>query len=141
MKRAVTVEKIDELLRFLPLFEKPNRAFVEVWEGGEKSPEEAVTMPYPVYSADVKEFFRLAAQPCWSDNEYEPTAATAMLDDDETIRRATIEQVRTMLTYCARGERFCDGHWEGVLRSGKVVALLRDLPGLVETLPEDRPLI
>ena len=24
-----------------------------------------------------------------------------------------------MLTYCVRGERFCDGHWDGsVLRSG-----------------------
>ena len=61
MKRAVTVEKADELLRFLPLFEKPNRAFIEVWGGSEKSPEGAITMPYPVYSPDVEEFFRLAA--------------------------------------------------------------------------------
>jgi Family of unknown function (DUF6508) len=58
MKRAVTVEKVDELLRFLPLFEKPNRAFVEVSGGSEKSPEGAITMPYPVYSPDVEEFFR-----------------------------------------------------------------------------------
>ena len=50
MERAVTVNDVDELLRFLPLFEKPNRAFVETWEGG-KSPEGAFTMPYPVLTA------------------------------------------------------------------------------------------
>jgi hypothetical protein len=50
-------------LRLLPLFEKPNRTFVEAWEGGEKSPAGAIIMPSPVYSPDVKEFFRLAAHP------------------------------------------------------------------------------
>jgi hypothetical protein len=39
-----------------------------------------------------------------------------------------------MLTYCVRGERFCDGHWENLLRSGRVVALLRRLAELREAL-------
>jgi uncharacterized protein DUF6508 len=32
-----------------------------------------------------------------------------------------------MLTGCVRGERFCDGYWEGILQTGRVVALLRRL--------------
>lgn len=138
MKRAVTVEDVDELLRFLPLFEKPNRTFVETWGGGEKSPEGAITMPYPVYPPDVQEFFRLAARPCWSDDGYEPTAAATMLEDDKTIQQATIDQVRAMVTHCVRGERFCDGHWEAVLRSGKIVALLRRLQVLRADMGKSR---
>jgi hypothetical protein len=123
----MTTKDVDELLRFLPLFETPNRAFVESWAGGDESLGDAITMPYPVYPPDVLEFFRLAAQPCWSDVEYDPPTAATMLENDEAIQHATLSQVRTMVTCCARGERFCEGHWEDVLRSGKIVALLRRL--------------
>jgi hypothetical protein len=32
-----------------------------------------------------------------------------------------------LLTYCVRGERFCDGHWDAVLRSGRITAILHRL--------------
>lgn len=59
-----------------------------------------------------------------------PRSRRRSLEDEAGIRRATITQIRTMLTYCVRGERFCDGHWETVLKSGRVVALLRRLGAL-----------
>lgn len=126
-RTAVTPERVDELLRFLPLFDTPGRPFVESWGGGERPSDGATTLPFPVYAADVREFFQLASQAWWSDHAYEPVEAAAMLEDESTIRSATIAQIRTMLTYCVRGERFCDGHWEAVLESGHVVALLRRL--------------
>ena len=59
-----------------------------------------------------------------------------MLADEAFISRATLGELKTMLAYCVRGERFCDGHWEAILRSGRVVALLRRLAVLTETLDE-----
>ncbi|MBU1878486.1 MAG: hypothetical protein KJ734_06005 [Chloroflexi bacterium] len=109
-KDLPTPEQIDELVRFLPLLDAPAREFVVEWGGGQKTADGAIIMPYPIYADDVAEFYGVAGQPCWSDYEYEPRAAWRMLQDDEFIQRATVDEVKTMLTYCVRGERFCDGH-------------------------------
>jgi ADP-ribosylglycohydrolase len=127
-----TPDQIDELLRFLPLFEAPDRAFVERWAGGEKTQSGAVTTSYPIYPEDVLHFYRLAGQPCWSDYGYQPREAARMLEDEALIQRATLAQVKTMLTYCVRGERFGDGHWAAMLESGRIVALLKRLRALRE---------
>ncbi len=124
---------IDDLLAFLPAFEDPNRDWVEKWmpDAADYSPEaQTLVFPYPVYCEDVLAFFALAGQPCWSDYEYEPKRSGEMLEDDEAIRTADLQQLKSMLTYCVRGERFCDGHWGSLLRSGRIVALLRRLAEL-----------
>jgi hypothetical protein len=122
----LTPERVDELLRFLPLFRKPGRRFSE-WVGGGRSPDGTITMPHPVYTADVQEFFRLASQPWWCDREYQQRKVSNMLRDDHAIAAASIELVKAMLTFCVRGERFCDGHWEAMLESGRIQALLQRL--------------
>jgi hypothetical protein len=137
--QAPTTDQIDQLLRFLPLFEAPGRAFVENWGGGQETPDgKAITMPFPIYPADVLEFYRLAGQPCWADYGYRPRKAGRMLADDAFIRRATLAEVKTMLTYCVRGERFGDGHWAAMLESGKVAALLKRLSVLRDQIEPDR---
>jgi len=123
----ITRAEIDELLRFLPLFDVPGREYFAGYGGGERRADGTVTMLYPVYPDDVIEFYRLAGQPCWSDYGYEPREAARMLADEAFIRRATLDEIKTMLTYCVRGERFSDGHWGAMLESGKVVALLARL--------------
>jgi hypothetical protein len=131
---TITRERVKELLRFLRRFERPGRKYVKAWAGGKETAEGALTVPHPVYEDDVLAFFRLAGQPWWSDFSYEPREAYLMLQDDEFIGRCSLDDIRTMLTYCVRGERFCDGHWQNVLRSGRVVALLRRLAALEEKL-------
>jgi hypothetical protein len=129
-----TPAQIDDLLRFLPRFDVPGRAFIERWGGGKKTEGGAITMPYPVYPEDVLAFYRLAGQPCWSDYDYVPQEAGRMLQDDAVIRRATLAEIVTMLTYCVRGERFGDGHWAAMLESGRIVALLQRLRALREEM-------
>jgi hypothetical protein len=123
-------EKMDELLRFLPVFEIPNRQYVKDWGGGETTALGAITVPYPIYCDDVLEFYTLAGQTHWSDFDYNPREAYDMLSDDECISTASLDELRTMLTYCVRGERFADGHWAHMLESGRIVALLRRLAAL-----------
>ena len=133
-QHEITRDDIDALLAFLPLFEMPGRTFTQ-WRGGEKSGD-VLTMPFPVYDEDVKEFFTLAGQSCWTDYGYKPEDAARMLEDEEFVRRANLEQVKTMLTYCARGERFCDGLRESLLEGRQIVALLRRLEVIREQMRE-----
>lgn len=128
----ITRERIDELLRFLPRFKVPGRVWIERVGGGQETADGAVTMYYPLYCEDVLAFYQLAGQPWWSDYGYEPRVAAQMIADEERIARATLGEIKTMLTCCVRGERFSDGHWAAMLESGKIVAILRRLQMLRE---------
>ena len=130
----MTTEKMDQLLRFLPQFENPDREYVKEWGGGETTSDGAVTVPYPIYCDDVLAFFTLAGQTHWADYDYKPQEAYRMLSDDDLVSSASLDQIKTMLTYCVRGERFADGHWAHMLESGRIVALLRRLAVLREEL-------
>lgn len=134
VEASLTRVRIDELLQFLPRFEAPDRVFIQRWAGGKEGPDGARTMPYPVYADDVQAFFRLAGQPWWSDYGYHPARAREMLEDDAFVARATLAEVKTMLTYCVRGERFADGFWAAMLEQGRVVALLRRLAVLRDSV-------
>lgn len=122
----VTLVEIEELLFFLPLFEEPNRKFVE-WVGGKEVESGVFQIPYPKYSEDVMKFFRLAKQPCWRDKNYLSNGSREMLQDENLIKNATIENIKTMLTFCVRGERFCDGLRADMLENGKIIAILKRL--------------
>jgi len=50
-----------------------------------------------------------ASKEYWNDAGYVPAqAGWAMLSEDG-VRNATLDQIKTMLTYCVQGERFGDG--------------------------------
>ncbi len=133
---GITREEIDDLLRFLPLFDMPGREFVLGWTGGETIDDSTVTMLHPVYTEDVLEFFWLAGQACWSDFEYKPAEQATRLGDDAFIQKATLAEIKSLLTYCVRAERFGEGHWAAVLESGRVTAILRRLAVLRESLSD-----
>jgi hypothetical protein len=130
----ITRARAAELLAFLPGFEAPHRAYVKRWEGGAGS-DKVSTFPFPVYEEDVVAFFIAAGQSWWSDYGYRPEQAAAMVQDDAIITGATLGELRTMLTYCVRGERFADGHWAHLLETGRVQAILRRLAELAPELP------
>ncbi len=136
MRQEITSDRIDQLVRFISEFSRPGRRFAKPWQGSTRRGDEpAPLLPYPEYEPDVVEFFRLAAQVWWQADESSPAIAGAMLADPDALSRATLEQVRTMLTCCVRGERFCDGCWEGLLESGQIVALLQRLAVLRTEIP------
>ncbi len=62
----ITLEGIDALLRFLPLFDVPGRSFAR-WPEPAKPKGGAIAFPYPEYPDDVKEFYRLAGSGGWQD--------------------------------------------------------------------------
>ena len=132
----ITRARVDELLRFLPLFCKPDEELEPKWHGLGAGPDKNGTlhMPYPVYPPIIVEFFRLAAQPCWNDYGYVPEVANKMVQSDEVIASASLSEIKTMLTSCVRGERFCDGHWGAMIRQGRIGAILSRLDQLRESV-------
>lgn len=129
-----TLPEIDKLLQFLPLLEMPGRSYVTSNSDREPSLEEASSVPYPEYCEDVLAFFWQAGQPCWSDFEYEPREAWALLRDDRHIDTCSLDELRTLLTVCVRSERFVDGAWLNLLESGRIGAILKRLAVLRDSL-------
>jgi hypothetical protein len=120
-----TRHQIDTLLHFLPRLEQPGHDFITDYVTGNH-------MPYPVYEPVVKEFIQVAGASHWMDYGYQPAAAAAMLYDDAVMAQADLPQIKTMLTYVVRGERFADGHWGLLLKNGRIIALLRRLAEITQ---------
>ena len=136
VKRAdPTPAQVDELLRYLPDVEaSPNRVFPSL-QGPTAQPNISVGFDYPVW---VIRFFKVAAEPQWADYDYDPASTGLLIQDDAAVSSASMAEIRSMLTFCVRGERFCDGHWEAMIREGRISALLRRLLELRDSLPKDR---
>ncbi len=128
---APTPADMRELVSFLPVICAEGFRPVVRWSGGEKLAERAATMSFPVYDDAVVALFRTASRECWRDCDYRPDEARSMLMDRELVMRADIRALKTMLTYCVRGERFCEGHWAAMIDRGHMRRLLERVAGLL----------
>lgn len=122
----ITSGQIDQLLEFLPVFEGTGREFA-VWRGGETNEDGIMTMPHLEYLPEVYSFFELAAQKHWVDYDYGAKSPQEILGSPGRLADATLDEIKTVLTYCVRGERFGDGHWAHLLREGKIRDVLTRL--------------
>ena len=109
----ITTADMEELLLFQPLFADAQFEPVLEWN------------PWPVYTAEVMAFFRLAGSPCWADYNYLSSTASKKIDDDAFVAAASLADIRAMLMFCVRSERFGDGNWAYFLKSGRIVAVLQ----------------
>lgn len=134
--RLPTLQDIDELLAFLPLLEPEGFEPVERWGGSDVAEDGAVTLPWPQYNQTVIAFMQAAAKEAWSDYDYQPAQAARMLRDQEAVGQASLAEIRTMLTYCVRGERFGDGHWAAMIDQGHIRRLLTRLSELRQSVAD-----
>ena len=125
---TVTKSRADELIHFLHSFSVPGRQFRTRWSED--------ILPQPYYPADVLEFFQRAGMEWWMDATYDPSTSAEMLDDEQRVMSADINSIKTMLTFCVRGERFADGFWGSILEDGRLLRLLRRLEQIRSTLPD-----
>ena len=128
--RNPTSQEIEELVAFLPRLYEPGFSPVKKWHGGDKDDDGVITMPWPDYDETVMEFIKVAERECWTDPEYLSKSAGQMLKNDDAVTTADLDQIKSMLTFCVRGERFCTGHWGNVIENGYVRRLLHRLAEL-----------
>jgi hypothetical protein len=121
-----TRQEIDKLTTFLPRLYAEGFSPILAWEGGGKHKDGTYSLPYPNYDPLVEEFFGVVSQ-SWLDYEYSPEQAYEMLRDENLVKSASLSQIKSMLTFCVRGERFSDGHWGEMIEKGYIRRLLERL--------------
>ena len=55
-------------------------------------------------------------------------------------KAATLSRIKTMMTYCLRGERFCDGHWDAMIGDGHIRRLFERLDVIASGTSKEQPL-
>jgi hypothetical protein len=120
------LKDIEELTAYLPRLYEEGFSPILRWEGGEKLKDGSYSMPYPKYHSLVEEFFRVVGR-SWLDYDYSPEQASQMLRDEKRVKTATLSQIKTMLTFCVRGERFSDGHWGEMIEKRYIRRILERL--------------
>lgn len=94
----------------------------------------SIHLPLPGIPPLVDKLFKLASQEWWCDFGYDPEKSGEMVRSDDIIATATLDHIKTMLTFCVRGERFCDGHWFAMIVEGRITAILRRLKQLRDAI-------
>jgi hypothetical protein len=128
-----SLKEIEALAAYLPRLYAEGFSPVKQWNGG-KQKDGTFTLPYPDYDPLVEEFYRAISGGGWLDTGYDPSQAYQMIQDENLIKTASLPQIRTMLTYCVRGERFSDGHWAEMIEKGYIRRILERLSELAEQL-------
>ena len=121
-----TLQDIEHLTAYLPRLYAEGFTPVVKWEGGKNLKDGSITLPYPKYDPLVEEFFN-AVRGAWLDYEYDPEQAYRMLKDEQAVKKASLSEIKSMLTFCARGERFSDGHWGEMIEKGYIRRILERL--------------
>ena len=125
-----TTKDLRELISYLPKLYRKGFKPIHKWNGGEKNENGIIVMPWPQYDNVVSEFFKLASKDCWSDNSSNYEEIFQMIEDKKSIETADLTQIKQMLTYCVRGEKFCSGHWSTVIKKGYLARLIQRLDKL-----------
>jgi hypothetical protein len=127
LESAPSRNEIAELVAFLPRLYAEGIEPIKKWHFEKPGEENVTTLPWPEYDEVVDEFFRAASAEYWCDYDYQPEEADRMLEDYDFVKNATLSQIKTMITYCVRWERFCDGHWGAMIKGGHIRRLLERL--------------
>ena len=131
-----TAVDVRELLAFLPkLYADGLEPIKRVHS---KDEDGIIAFPWAEYEAVVDEFMSCIGRECWLDYGYVPQEVQKAIESEDAIRTATLPQIRAMLTYVLRGERFSDGWWGRMIEGGHVRRILERLAELEGELEESR---
>lgn len=110
-----TADDIQELVDFLPTLSAKGLKPVKTWGGGQETSANVFVLPWPEYEQIVEAFFEVAAKDCWADRQYLSREILDRLDEPGVIENADLAEIKTILTFCVRGERFCMGYWGAMI--------------------------
>ncbi len=102
-KPQPTAQDVRDLLAFLPKLYADG--CVPIKRVHSKDEDGVIAFPWPEYEGVVDEFMDCIRRDCWIDCDYVPQDVEKLIESEEAIKRATLRQIRAMLTYVLRGER------------------------------------
>lgn len=119
-------EQIEKITSFLENFEDTQQIFME-----NKKDNRGLTQKNSYeYRKDVKEFFTLLQEREWDYLDYLSPEIREFIKNPDKIQFATLKQIKGILTYCLKGERYVEGHRNVMLKRGVVQAALKRLKNL-----------
>lgn len=136
-QEPITIDNINKVLRFLPVFEKEDYEFGQYT----LTEFESGSSPFPFYDyrQTVIEFEQTLYEegfiidfdwPKWQDE------AKRLHCDREALEKADLETLQKLLTTHTRKDRFCEGHLAAMLREGHVAAILNRLKEIREEMTD-----
>ncbi len=100
-------EALRALLELREAFAGAAPRAVRAWV---KPPGDVPSLAYVEYNEIVHRLMERVQAPGVIVRSYQPNQVAKDLEDPGFIERASIDEVRAVLTYIVRGERFCEGH-------------------------------
>jgi hypothetical protein len=126
-KSVPTQKDFKSLIDFLPIFCKPGfDPFLKSKDRNPKLQGDLLFKPAE-YAPEVIDFFGLVSQDFWLDHDYMPEKAQKILENSDQVNSASFVTIQSLLTYCLRGERFCEGHWGTMINNGIIIMILKRL--------------
>lgn len=120
---VVTVDGLDRVLSYLPVFERQPSDLYEV--------DVAISMLDPYfYAAEVNQFIQTLYQDGfitpfdWTDWQQE---AEAFMRHPERVQATDLETIQKLLTTHVRAERFNSGHLAHTIQTGHILVILNRL--------------
>lgn len=126
----ISRQDIETLLAYRERLYAPGFTPVRTWRGGERQEDGAMTMLFPAYDPLVDEFVGLVTSKIGLDTGYSPEQCRARLQQPNGIETASLEEMRALLTFFVRGERFSDGHWGAMIERGYIRRILDRLAAI-----------
>jgi len=133
MTRQPTPQEIKRLTAYRSTFCSKDFKPIRKWHGMKPDEDGVRHIPFPEYAPVVDAFFRLASEEQWCDFNYNPNETALLLKRENAIEQSTLDEIKTMLTFCVRGERYCDGHWGAMISKGIICRILQRLLTLTNT--------
>jgi hypothetical protein len=137
--RPSLTERLGQLAAFLPIFEDSGFSF-GLWIGGKPMPHGQLHMPTFVPSDPAEAFVRMAHDMGWvlPDLDWKSwksgAEARELLNNPETLARATPEQLAMLLTILIRQDRFVEDSLAQAFDSGFLVDILRRADALLREI-------
>lgn len=101
------------------------------WKGG-KGSDEIMQMPFPEYPDEIWASFSILEPDTGYLENYEKSCKSVLPTE------MNARQIRTMLTFIERGEKYCDGHVQRYLENNILLKLLLRLDDLVLAYDQKR---
>ena len=88
--------------------------------------DDLISGGFYTYHPSLIKFFEIASQEHWKDYKYVDNFSEEMIQPGK-IEEASINQLKTIITWCDRVERFVEGHCEYVIENGIIKRVLKRL--------------
>lgn len=126
-----TREDYEEIIAFYSTLNRRDFDPIIEWKGGETIEDNVNFMRWPIYDPLVKDFLRVAAKECWRDDSFNQLIISRMISSDVVVQCADLTQVKQMLSFCVRGDKFMsEGYLGTMIKEGHISRLLQRLDKL-----------